>query len=135
MPLTPESFTQQTVSNQAANMAPLADELLQQQGQGGIGMFHKQEPNNYPHNIQYSNNAPTWNNNDWQQYHQSTGRKFFGLGGTSNYSLVTGAAAIGFIVLALKEGLMDKKTMCLGTFIAGWLAAGAAYASKDLIKV
>ena len=40
MVLTPESFTQQTVSNQAANMAPLADEILQQQ-QGGMGFFHR----------------------------------------------------------------------------------------------
>lgn len=125
--LTPESFTQQTVSNQAAQMAPLADELQNQQQ---MGWMHKQAPNNYPHNIQYANNA--YNTN------RPTGsgvRRFFGLGGTSNYSLVTGAAGIGFVALALKEGLMDKKTMCLGTFIAGWLAAGAAYASKDIIKL
>ena len=130
MVLTPESFTQQTVSNQAAQMAPLADELQQNQQQQQMGWFHTQPTNNYPHNIQYANNA--YNTN------RPTGsgvRRFFGLGGTSNYSLVTGAAGIGFVVLALKEGLMDKKTMCLGTFIAGWLAAGAAYASKDIIRI
>ncbi len=130
MVLTPESFTQQTVSNQAANMAPLADEILQQQ-QGGMGFFHKQPANNYPHNIQYANNA--YNTN------RPTGtgvRRFFGnLGGTSNYSLITGAAGVAFIALALKEGLTDKKTLCLGTFIAGWISAGAAYKTPDIINL
>ena len=127
MVLTPESFTQQSVTTQ--RMAPLADELVQQQQ--GLGFFHRQEPvNNYPHNIQYANNAYNMN-----RPAGSGVRRFFGnLGGTGNYNMVTGAAAITFLYVAYKNGLKDKKTMCLGTFIAGWLSAAAAYGTPDLFS-
>ena len=49
--------------------------------------------------------------------------------------LITGAAGVAFIALALKEGLTDKKTLCLGTFIAGWISAGAAYKTPDIINL